>query len=103
MLRVVTVAALAVALLGAGLGVYDHQHIQRSIDRARARASTAPRAQSRGLHKQENKQQSRDILFGTIAGLGLVIALSSAVLIRVSGRRRRGNSPETSRHPETAA
>ena len=99
MLRVLAVAALVVALVSAGLGVYDHQHIQRTINRDKARASAAIRARSR-LHKQEDKQQSRDILFGSAAGVAFLIALSAAGLTR---RRttRRAPQPQTAEPPPT--
>jgi len=96
MLRVVTAAALAVALLVAGLGIYDHQHIQRSINRDKARARTASRGQSR-IHKQEDKQQSRDILFGSVAGVAVVITLGAAGVTR----RRASRSARQHRSSES--
>lgn len=71
----IVVAALVVAVAAVVLGIYDHQRIQHIINRDRNRA--ASHAVSR-LHQEENKQQSRDILFGVIAGLGVLIALGAA-------------------------
>lgn len=76
MLRVVVVTGLLIAVAGAALGIYDHQRIQRTINHDRTRISTSSRASSR-LHQEEDKQNSRDILFGVVAGAGVLIALGA--------------------------
>jgi hypothetical protein len=78
MLRLVALFGVILAAAGAGLGIYDHQRIQQHITRI---SKTAPKASTR-LHRQKNKQESRDIVFGALTGVGVLIAIGAAGISR---------------------
>lgn len=82
MRRGVVLFGVVVAVAGATLGVYDHQRIQHQINRT---SKTTLKASGR-LHRQKHKQETRDILFGVITGVGLLIAIGAASASR--GRPR---------------
>jgi hypothetical protein len=78
MIRVVALFGVVLAVAGAAVGIYDHQRIQHDINRI---SKTAAKASTR-LHRQKNKQESRDILFGAITGVGVLIAVGAAGISR---------------------
>lgn len=86
MRRGVVLFGVVVAIAGAAVGIYDHQRIQHQINRT---SKTSVKASTR-LHKQKTKQKSRDITFGVITGVGVLIAVGAA-----SRGRRRASVPKT--------